>query len=88
MGRRMSWTSKVTEYEVNKMWREVIKSGSTLIDERLTFYPIERGTKFTQVYDIQVGGFLKLFAPMVISTMGKEMKKNLITLKSILETQS
>ena len=88
MGRRMAWTSKVTEYERNKAWREVIKSGSTLLDEHLTFYPVERGTKVTQVYDMKPGGFLKLFAPMMISSMRKEMKKNLSNLKSILEVQS
>ena len=88
MGRRMAWTSKVTEYERNKTWREVIKSGSTLLDEHLTFHPVERGTKVTQVYDMKAGGFLKLFAPMMISSMRKEMKKNLSNLKSILEVQS
>jgi uncharacterized membrane protein len=88
MGRRMAWTSKVTEYERNKTWREVIKSGSTLLDEHLTFYPVDRGTKVTQVYDMKAGGFLKLFAPMMISSMRKEMKNNLSNLKSILEVQS
>ena len=83
----MAWTSKVTEYERNKTWREVIKSGSTLLDEHLTFYPVERGTKVTQVYDMKAGGFLKLFAPMMISSMRKEMKNNLSNLKSILEVQ-
>jgi uncharacterized protein YndB with AHSA1/START domain len=88
MGRRKAWTSKVTEYEMNKKWRQIIKSGSTLIDEHLTFYPVDGGTKFTQVYDMKVGGFLKLFAPMLINTMRKEMKTDLNDLKSILETQS
>jgi len=88
MGRRMAWTSKVTEYERNKAWREAIKSGSTLLDERLTFNAVERGTKVTQVYDMKAGGFLKLFAPMMASSMRKEMKKNLSNLKNILEVQS
>ena len=29
MGRRMPWTSKVTDYEPNKKWSETISSGST-----------------------------------------------------------
>ena len=88
MGRRMVWTSKVTEYEPNKNWGEAISSGSTLIEEHLIFDPVEGGTKFTLVYDMQVGGLLKLFAPMVISTMRKQTKGNLSNLKSILEAQA
>ncbi len=85
MGRRMAWTSKVTEYQRNKEWREAIKSGSTLLGEHLTFDTAERGTKVTQVYDMKAGGFLRLFAPMMASSMRKEMKNNLGNLKSILE---
>ena len=88
MGRRMPWNSKVTEYVANKRWGETISSGSTLIEEQLTFDSAGAGTKFNQVYDIKVGGFLKLLAPMVISSMRKEMKANLSTLKSILEAQT
>jgi uncharacterized protein YndB with AHSA1/START domain len=88
MGRRMAWTSKITEYEQNKKWGETITSGSMLIEEHLNFESIEGGTKFTIVYDMKVGGFLKLFAPMVVSTMRKQTKVNLGNLKSILETQS
>ena len=88
MGRRMEWSSKVTEYELNKMWRENITSGSTQIEEHWTFDPVEGGTKFTLVYEMKVGGFLKLFSPMVVSTMRKETKGNLSNLKSILEARA
>jgi uncharacterized protein YndB with AHSA1/START domain len=88
MGRRMPWTSKVTEYVANKKWSETISSGSTLIKEQITCDPIEGGTKFTEVYDMKVGGFLKLLSPMVISSMQKEMKSNLSSLKSILEAKA
>jgi uncharacterized protein YndB with AHSA1/START domain len=88
MGRRMVWTSKVTEYEPNKKWGETISSGSTLIEEHLSFDPVDGGTKFTLVFNIQVGGFLKLFSPMVVSSMRKETKKSLGNLKNILEAQT
>ncbi len=88
MGRRMVWTSKVTEYDLNKMWGENITSGSMQIEEHLTFDPVEGGTKFTLVYEMKVGGFLKLFSPMVVSTMRKQTKENLSNLKSILEAQA
>lgn len=88
MGRRMEWTSTVTEHEPNKMWGENITSGSTQIKEHLTFDPVEAGTKFTLVYEMQVGGFLKLFSPMVVNAERKQTKGNLSKLKSILEAQA
>jgi hypothetical protein len=88
MGRRMPWTSKVSEYVPNKKWSETISSRSTLIKEQITCDHIEGGAKFTEVYDMKVGGFLKLLSPMVISSMQKEMKSNLNSLKSILEAKA
>lgn len=88
MGRRMEWNSKVTECELNKMWGENIIAGNTQIQEHLTFDPVEGGMKFTLVYEMKVGGFLKLFSPMVVNTERKQTKKNLSSLKSILEAQA
>lgn len=88
MGRRRAWTSKVTEYEINTRWQQSITSGGTLIDEHLAFKSVEQGTRFTQVYNMKVGGFLRLFAPIVISTMRKELKTDLSSLKAIVEAQS
>jgi uncharacterized protein YndB with AHSA1/START domain len=87
MGQKMPWTSKITEYEPDKRCCEVITSGSTRIDERLTFEPTDIGTRFTQVYDMKIGGFFRLMSPMVVSSMRKQMKMNLANLKRILETQ-
>ena len=88
MGLSMKWAAKVTEYEPNRKWGKNITSGSMIIEEHVTFDPIEIGTRFTIVYDMKVGGFLKLFSPMVVSSMRKETKKSLSNLKSILEAQT
>jgi uncharacterized membrane protein len=85
MGQRMAWTSKVTEYEPNKKWGESISSGSMLSEELLIFEPISAGTKFTLLYEMKVGGFLKLFAPLMASSMRKQTKANLAKLKKNLE---
>jgi len=88
MGLSMKWTAKVTEYEPNRKWAKNITCGSMIIEEHVTYDPIEGRIKFTIVYDMKVGGFLKLFSPMVISSMRKETKKSLSNLKSILEAQT
>ena len=85
MGLSMKWAARVTEYELNRKWAKNITCGSMIIEEHVTYDPIEMGTRFTIMYDIKVGGFLKLFSPMVVSSMRKETKKSLSNLKSILE---
>ena len=88
MGLSMKWTAKVAEYEPNRKWAKNITCGSMIIEEHVTYDPIEGRIKFTIVYDMKVGGFLKLFSPMVVCSMRKETKKSLSNLKSILEAQT
>ena len=88
MGRSMTWTAEVTEYELNRNWTKKITSGGLSIVEHVTYDPIDGETKFTITYDMKVGGFLKLFSPMVVRSMRKETKKSLSGLKSILEAQT
>jgi uncharacterized membrane protein len=87
MGLNMKWAAKVTEYEPDSKWGKRITSGSSIIEEQFVFGPKEEGVRFTIVYDMKMGGFLRLFSPMVVSTMLKETKKSLINLKSILEAR-
>jgi uncharacterized membrane protein len=88
MGLSMKWTAKVTEYELNRKWAKNITCGSMSIQEHVTYELIEGRTKFTILYDMRVGGVLKLFSPMVVSSTRKETKKSLSNLKSILEAQT
>jgi len=82
------WTAKVTEYKPNKMWSKNEVTGSSVIESRLSFSPIEGGTKFTLRYDMKIGGFFKLFSPMLVSSTRKSMKVALNNIKSILEAQT
>ncbi len=88
MGLSMKWTAKVTEYEPDRKWAKNITCGSMIIGERVTYDPIATGTRFTIAYDMKVGGFLKLFLPMVAGSMRKETRKSLSNLRSILEAQT
>jgi hypothetical protein len=87
MGWRMPWTARVTEYVPNKKWGETITLGITVLEEHLTFDSAGADTKFTAVFDTKVGGFLKLFAPMMTRSMRKGMKTSQSTLKGILESK-
>jgi ligand-binding SRPBCC domain-containing protein len=88
MGLTMKWTSKVTEYEPNKKFGKNIISGPVTHEQHNTYDAIEGGTKFTIQYDMKVGGPMKLFSPMIASSMSKAEKKAFSNLKGILETQA
>jgi uncharacterized protein YndB with AHSA1/START domain len=85
MGMTSKWTAKTTEYEPDKKWGKIIDSGSVIIDDKLLFDSTDKGTKFTMVYDVKVSGFLKLLSSMIMSSMHKQLKLDLINLKRILE---
>lgn len=88
MGLSMKWTAKGTEYEPNKYWGKTITSGSIVNRERLICDVIGTGTKFTIVYDMNVGGLMKLFSPMIVRAMRKETTKSVGNLKTVLEANA
>ena len=88
MGLTMRWTAKVTEYEPNRKFGKNINSGPITVEQHNTYESIEGGTKFKILYDMKVGGVMKLFSPMVISSMRKELNKALNNLKGIFEAQT
>jgi len=88
MGLRMKWTAKATEYEPTKRFGKNITSAGMIIEQHNTYNPIEGHVKFTIVYNMKVRGIFKLFSPMLVSSMRKELKKSLSNLKSVLEAQA
>ena len=88
MGLTMKWAAKVKEYEQNRKFGKDITCGSIANEQHNTYDPIEGGTKFTIVYDMKVGGPMKLFSSVMVSSMHKALKKALSNLKGILEAQA
>jgi len=88
MGLSMKWTAKATEYEPNKKFGKTITCGSLTNEQHNTYDPIEGGIKFTIVYNMKIGGLMKLISPMIVSSTRKALKKALSNLKGILEAQT
>jgi uncharacterized membrane protein len=88
MGLTMNWTGKTTEYEPNRKFGKNITCGSIINEQHNTYNPADGGTKFTIVYDMKIGGFMKLVSPMIVSSMRKELRKSLMNLRGILEAQT
>ena len=85
MGLTMKWTAKATEYEANRKFGKNITCGSITNEQHNTYEPIGGGTKFTIVYNMKVGGLMKLMSPMIVSSNRKALKNALSNLKKILE---
>jgi uncharacterized membrane protein len=88
MGLTMGWTAIVTEYEQNKKFGKNIISGPITNEQHNTYNPVKDGTRFSIMYNMKVGGLMKLLSPMIISSMRKATKKALGNLKGILEAQT
>jgi len=88
MGLTMSWTAVTTAYEPGKHFAKNITSEGMFIEQHDTYKPVAGGTQFTLLYVIKVRGVFKLFSPMLVSTMRKELQKSLGNLKRVLEAQA
>ena len=88
MGLSMKWTAKVTEYELNKKFGKDIISGPVTIEQHNTYDPMGNSTKLTIMYNMNVGGLMKPFSSVVVSSMRKALHKALHDLKGILKTQT
>jgi len=88
MGLTMKWTAKAIEYEPNRKFGKNIACGPITNEQHNTYDPIEGGTRFTIVYNMKVGGLMKLFSPMITSSTRKALKKALSNLKGVLEAQT
>ena len=85
LGQRIEWTSEVTEYEPNRKLKQKIISGPMLMEQSLTFEPVEGATRFTIAGEGEFGGLFKLAQPVVDRRMKKQSDGNLAKLKDILE---
>jgi carbon monoxide dehydrogenase subunit G len=88
MGLTMKWTAKATEYEASRKFGKNITCGAITNQQHNTYESVGGGTKLTIVYDMKVGGLMKLFAPMIVSSTRKALKNALVNLKGILESQT
>lgn len=89
LGQRMEWTSEVTNYIPYKSWGQKIVSKSWSTEESLAFEPFQGSTtKFSLVSELDMCGLLRLFAPFVARKMQKQIEKNLVRLKDILEAHA
>ena len=89
VGRRIEWTSKVTEYERNrKIGYKVSLPPPISLEQSMIFEPVEAGTRVTVIAEGETGGFFRLAQPIVVRMYERQMEASLANLKDILEAEA
>jgi uncharacterized membrane protein len=85
LGRRMEWTSVVTEYEPNRKIGQKIAAGPMSMEQTLILEPVGAATRFTLESEGEFGGLFKLAEAIVNRQARAQMESNLAELKKTLE---
>jgi uncharacterized membrane protein len=88
LGQRIEWTAEVTEYEPNRKVKYEVTGGPLSAEQTVTFEPVEGGTKFTLVVEVETGGFFRLAEPIVTRMLQRDIETDVANLKDILEAEA
>ena len=83
-GRQVEGEAVVTEYEPNRKYATMNKSGLP-IKTRRTFEPVEGGTRVTFSVETELGKFFKPIEPLLASIGKRRVEADAITVKNLIE---
>lgn len=86
-GRHLEGEAVVTEYELNRKYSTINKSGLP-IETKRTFEPVEGGTQVTFAVKADIGGFTKLVEPLFASIGKRRLTADAIKVKKIMEARA
>lgn len=88
LGRRFDTSYELTEYEPPRKQCYRVTSGPITGVVCYLFEPSEDGgTRLTQTFEAEVGGFFRLAEPLVARVIRRQMEADMETLKDLLEAQ-
>ena len=87
LGRTMEATYEITEYEPNRLYGDKTTSGPVPTNARISFAPVDGGTKVTIQGEIEAAGFFKLAEPILARMSSRQVETDLQTLKDLLEAR-
>ena len=88
VGRRFETPYERVSYEVNRRYTDRAVGGPIPNQQwHCTFHQAPRGTRLTRAVDAEPGGLLKLLEPLQKRAAGRQLKKDLETLKDVLESR-
>ena len=87
LGRRIDSTYEVTENDPPHKQCVRITSGPIPGSGCYLFEPADGGsTRFTQIFEAEIGGFFRLAEPLVGRALRRQMQADMATLKDLLES--
>ncbi len=87
MGTQRTWTASLTQFDVDRQVGYSISSGSLHVNQQVNLAESAGGTTVTFAAEMQMGGFMRLFSPLMKWSVSRQTKANLMRLKGILERQ-
>jgi len=88
LGRRIEGEGEVTEYEPNRKFTSIGRSGYLPLEAQRVFEPVEGGTRVTFVLKAEPGGFFKLAEPLVATLAKRRVEMDAANLKDMMEAQA
>jgi len=85
LGRRLEWTSEVTEFEPYRRMKQKATVGPLSLEETHILEPVEGGTRYTFIREGEAQGFFRLADAIVVRIMQRDMEGDVARLKDILE---
>lgn len=86
LGRRVEAESIITEYEANRRACVRTTTGPVPTSGCRIVEPVDGGTRLTQTFDAEVGGFFGLAESLVVKTGLRQLEADLATLKDLIES--
>jgi hypothetical protein len=86
MGRRMSGENEYTRYEPDRSTAFTATSGGWPLEASYVVEPVGDGrTRLTSTIALHPAGALRLLEPLLTATLRRDVKRNLASLKDVLE---
>jgi hypothetical protein len=87
MGRRMESLLEMTDFQPNKQFAYKSLSGTTPFKQIFQFEATPQGTKVSTMIELETSGLMGLAAPLIASSLKRDMGSDFETLKKQLEMQ-
>jgi ligand-binding SRPBCC domain-containing protein len=88
VGRRFETPYERTSYEANRLFTDRAAGGPIPNQQwHSTFQEVPGGTRLTRAVEAEPGGLLKVLEPLQKRVAGRQLKRDLQTLKDVLEAR-
>jgi uncharacterized protein YndB with AHSA1/START domain len=85
LGRTIEATYEITEYEPYGLYADRTTSGPVPINSRISFAPVDGGTKVVIEGELEGAGFFKFAEPLMARMARRQLAADAQTLKDMLE---